>query len=285
MNYAYVNESIVDSSKATVSIFDRGLILGDGLFETVKAVNGIPEFFEDHWKRLSLSSKKLLINIEPTETGFRNIIKELCDKNQLNSAAVRITITRGISSGLSIDSSVKPTVIVTALPITWLDESLYLQGVRVVITSVKRSSASGIDGHIKTTNYLANIMAKHEADSRGGYEGIFLTERGEIAEMTTSSFFCVRDGVLYTPPLDEDILPGITRQQILKGASVLGIEVREEHLLPSFLLKSEEAFLTSSVRGVVPIASVDEYQFIVNGPVTQALSRQYQSMAKDNIAD
>lgn len=285
MNYAYVNGSIVDSSKARVSIFDRGLILGDGLFETVKAVNGIPEFFEDHWSRLSLSSKKLLINIDHTENDFRNIIEELCSKNYLNSAAVRITITRGISGGLSIDSSVKPTIIVTALPITWLNESLYSQGVAVVITSVKRSSASGIDGHIKTTNYLANIMAKHEADSRGAYEGIFLTEHGEIAEMTTSSFFCVRDGVLYTPPLDEDILPGITRQQILKGASVLGIEVREEHLLPEFLLKAEEAFLTSSVRGVVPIASVEEYQFIVNGPITQVLSKQYQDMAKENISN
>ncbi|MGL1935426.1 MAG: aminotransferase class IV [Fibrobacterales bacterium] len=283
MNYAFVNGEIVEASKATVSIFDRGLILGDGLFETVKAIDGVPEFFSDHWNRLESSAKKLLIELPYDESFFESLIGQLCDKSQLSEAAVRITITRGVSPGLSIDPAICPTVIVTASPITWLNESLYTDGVAVAITSVKRSSASGIDGHIKTTNYLANIMAKHEADKKGAYEGIFLSEKGEIAEMTTSSFFCVAGGILYTPPLDADILPGITRQQILKAAKELDVPISEKHIHPTFLERAEESFLTSSVRGVVPICTIEGYSFGTNGPITRLLREKYSEMSLDYL--
>jgi branched-chain amino acid aminotransferase len=266
MEYAYVNGKYTPANKATVSIFDRGLVLGDGLFETLKAIEGKPEFFKEHYQRLSRSAKRLKIKVPTDEKTMLQIVQRLCKKSGFLkkgcATAIRITLTRGVYKGaLSLEKEMKPTLIITARlvpPVATGDKSIYKKGVRVIVSSVSKAAASGLDPSVKTTNYLANIFAKAEADQRKAYEAILLGAKGDIAELSTANFFGFRKGVLYTPPLEVGILPGITRQQILLIGKKMGCPVVEKPIKIGDVTKLEEAFLTSSIRGVVPIVKVDK---------------------------
>jgi branched-chain amino acid aminotransferase len=256
--YAYVNGRVLPAGKATVSVFDRGLVLGDGLFETVRAVGGRPQFFALHYQRLAKSAKRLRIALPLTAAGLEETVRGLCAKSRLDDATVRITLTRGrYLGGLAIDPSLPPTLIITVAPVTGLPEGLYRRGVKVIVSDINKAAASGLDSSIKSTNYLANIFAKAQADKRGAYEAILLGPRGEIAELSTSSFFCVKAGKVLTPPLETGILPGITRQVLLRILKREGLPHGEARLFPKDAARMQEAFLCSSVRGLVPITRID----------------------------
>ena len=265
--YAYVNGKITPAEKAVVSVFDRGLVLGDGLFETVRALRGIPQFFPLHYHRLSKSAKRLRIRLEIDEANMRKLVRTLCRKSRLEDAVVRITLTRGrYLGGLAIDKAIPPSIMVTVAPVSGLPTKLYENGVKVAISTINKAAASGLDSAIKSTNYLANIFAKAQADRKGCYEAILLGPHGEIAELSTSSFFCVAGGEVLTPPIDTGILPGITRQVLLRILRREGIPHREAALFPAEITKMSEAFLCSSVRGPLAIRSI-EGKKIGNGKV------------------
>ncbi len=258
-HYAYVNGRITPAEKAQVSVFDRGLVLGDGLFETLRATRGAPQFFSLHWRRLERSARRLKLRIPITAEKLTSLITLLCRKSRLDDAAVRITLTRGrYLGGLAIDPKIEPTLIITVMPVTGLNESLYAKGVRVAISGVNKAAASGLDPRIKSTNYLANIFAKAEADRKGCYEAILLGPQGEIAELSTASFFGVRDGVILTPPIETGILPGITREVLLRLLRRNRLAHREVAIFPKDLAHLSEAWLSSSVRGLVPIVKVEK---------------------------
>ena len=257
--FAYVNGRVTPADKAVISVFDRGLVLGDGLFETVRAVDGRPQFFPLHFKRLAKSAKRLRIRLPIDAAGLEKVIGELCRKGRLADATVRITLTRGLYlGGLAIDPSLPPTLIVTASPVTGLPSELYERGVKVIISDINKAAASGLDSSIKSINYLANIFAKAQADRKRAYEAILLGPRGEIAELTTSSFFCMIGGKVLTPPLETGILPGITRQVLLRILKREGIPYGEARIFPKHVRRMQEAFLCSSVRGLVPITRIDD---------------------------
>jgi branched-chain amino acid aminotransferase len=255
--YAYVNGKTVPAARAVISIFDRGLVLGDGLFETLRARRGRPEFLDLHYRRLGKSARRLLLKVPVSESGLRGIIANLCRKSRLADAMVRITLTRGrYLGGLSIDPSVPPSLIVTVAPVP-AAAALYRRGVGICISGVNKAAASGLDPAIKSTNYLANIFAKAEADRKGCYEAILLGPRGEIAELSTASFFCVIGGTVLTPPIATGILPGITRQVLLREMRRLRIPCAERPVFPRDIRRMSEAFLCSSVRGPVPIVRIE----------------------------
>ncbi|MDB5106445.1 MAG: D-alanine aminotransferase [Fibrobacteres bacterium] len=253
-----MNGKIVPAEKAVVSVFDRGLVLGDGLFETVRAWDGRPQFFGLHFKRLSKSAKRLRISLPMDEAGLERLVDTLCAKSGLTDAVVRITLTRGrYLGGLAIDPSLPPTLIITVAPVSGLPPALYERGVKVAISSINKAAASGLDSAIKSTNYLANIFAKAEADRKGAYEAILLGPHGEIAELSTSSFFCVVNGKVLTPPIETGILPGITRQVLLRILRREKIPYGEVALFPKETDQMQEAFLCSSVRGPLPITRIE----------------------------
>lgn len=257
--FAYVNGSIVPAEKAVVSVFDRGLVLGDGLFETVRAWNGHPQFFDLHYRRLAKSAKRLRIHLPMDAKSLKAVVNRLCSKSRLADAVVRITLTRGrYLGGLAIDPSLPPTLIITVAPVSGLPEDLYGKGVKVAISDINKAAASGLDSAIKSTNYLANIFAKAQADRKGAYEAILLGPRGEIAELSTSSFFCVAGGKVLTPPIDTGILPGITRQVLLRILKREKIPHGEAALFPQEAGRMQEAFLCSSVRGPLPISHIEK---------------------------
>lgn len=257
--FAYVNGRIVPAEKAVVSVFDRGLVLGDGLFETVRAWDGRPQFFGLHYARLAKSAKRLRIALPMGEKALETVVKRLCSKSRLADAVVRITLTRGrYLGGLAIDPSLPPTLIITVAPVSGLPEALYEKGVKVAISDINKAAASGLDSKIKSTNYLANIFAKAQADRKGAYEAILLGPRGEIAELSTSSFFCVTGGKVLTPPIETGILPGITRQVLLRILKREKIPYGEAALFPKDAGRMAEAFLCSSVRGPLPITRIEK---------------------------
>jgi branched-chain amino acid aminotransferase len=256
--YAYVNGRISPADKAVISVFDRGLVLGDGLFETLRATGGHPQFLSLHFGRLSKSAKRLRIRVPLSREALRGVIRALCRKSRLDDAVVRITLTRGAyHGGLAIDPKVPPSLIVTVAPVSGLPPSLYEKGVKVAISDINKAAASGLDASIKSINYLANIFAKAQADKRGCYEAILLGPHGEIAELSTSSFFGVIDGVVATPPIETGILPGITRQVLLGIMRRENIPHHEGVLYPKDVAEMSEAFLSSSVRGPVPITTIE----------------------------
>jgi branched-chain amino acid aminotransferase len=280
--YAYVNGRVLPAEKATLSVFDRGLVLGDGLFETLRARDGKPEFIPLHYRRLAKSARRLRIGVPVTEGSLRAIIGELCRKSRLPDAAVRITLTRGrYAGGLAIDPKVAPTLIVVVMPVSPLPAEAARRGVKVAISSINKAAASGLDPRVKSLNYLANIFAKAEGDARGCYEAILLGPRGEIAELSTSSFFgVIREGdkdVVVTPPIDTGILPGITRQVLLREMRRKKIPCREGEVFPSDVRRMSEAFLCSSVRGPVSITRIEGRKVGkgVPGPVFAKLLEMY----------
>lgn len=276
--FAYINGRIVPADEAVISVFDRGLVLGDGLFETLRARNGRPEFLGLHYRRWTRSARRLRIRVPVTEVKLRAVISSLCRKSAMEDAVARITLTRGrYLGGLSIDSSLPPSLIITVNPVSPLPENVLAEGVRVAISSVNKAAASGLDPRVKSINYLANIFAKAEGDRRGCYEAILLGARGEIAELSTSSFFCVMDGVVVTPPITAGILPGITRQVLLREMKRARIPFREDDVLPADVPRMSEAFLCSSVRGPVPIRRIERQRVGMGrpGPVFARLRELY----------
>jgi branched-subunit amino acid aminotransferase/4-amino-4-deoxychorismate lyase len=284
--YAYVNGKVTPASRAVISIFDRGLVLGDGLFETLRVREGQSEFLDLHYRRLVKSARRLRLQVPVSETALRSILSGLCRQSRLNDAVARITLTRGrYLGGLSIDPSVPPTLIATVMPVSLPSPALYARGVKVAISGINKAAASGLDPGIKSTNYLANIFARADADKKGCYEAILLGPRGEIAELSTSSFFCVLDGIITTPPIDTGILPGITRQVLLREMRRKKIPFRQDDVYPADIRRMTEAFLSSSVRGLVPITKIEKEKISDGkvGPIFQKLREIYVAACEREI--
>lgn len=276
--HAYVNGKVTPASKAVISVFDRGLVLGDGLFETLRVRKGRPEFLDLHYRRFAKSARRLKLTMPVSEIELQKIISNLCRKSRFNDAVARITLTRGhYLGGLSIDPKIPPSLVVTLMPVSLPSPALYAQGVKVAISGINKAAASGLDPGIKSTNYLANIFAKAEGEKKGCYEAILLGPRGEIAELSTASFFCVIDGVVVTPPIETGILPGITRQVLLREMKRRKLPFREGDVYPKDIRRMTEAFLCSSVRGPVPITQIENRKIGDGkvGPVYRKLREIY----------
>ncbi|MFC1584720.1 aminotransferase class IV [Fibrobacterota bacterium] len=283
MRYAYVNGKILPDHKAVISIFDRGIVLGDGLFETLRAVEFVPEFFNAHYSRLKRSARILRIKVPLSRQELGRIVHTLCSKSRVGDAVVRITLTRGpYTGGLSIDKKVTPSLFVTAGPVTGLPHSIYTKGVKVAVSTVSKTAAAGATHAVKTTNYLANILARSEADSKNCFEALLLGEKGEIAEFSTASFFCVVNQRIVTPPVSLGILPGITRQEIMKILAKNELPCHEKVLFLKDIPRMTEAFLTSSVRGIVPVIKIQGRTIGKEqvGPFCKELQRLYQEERK-----
>ncbi len=287
MNYAYVNGKIVPENKALVSVFDRGFVLGDGLFETMRAVDFCPEFLKDHYIRMKRSCKKLRFPMPLTQEEMGGIIFSLCKKSKISDAAVRITLTRGYyDGGLSLPKKTTPTLVITVKAVQGLPAEIYSKGVPIAISSINKAAASGVDSSVKTTNYLANIFAKAEADAQKCFEAILLGKKGEIAELSTASFFGVFRGKIVTPPLETGILPGITRKSILSLCKRHNWPVLEKPVFLNQIPRMQEAFLTSSVRGIVPINKIGGRKIPVpgEGSWTHKIMGAYKEMVKRDRA-
>lgn len=272
--YVILNGRLAAAARAAVSVFDRGLLYGDGLFETMRAYRGVPFALEDHLRRLRLSAETLGLPIP--DLDWPALIAALLEKNGLgrDDAWVRLTVTRGAGEPrLPPPDDPAPTSIVMARP---LDAAVARNQRRGVQATLLPMSRDGAFSEHKSLNYLPGVVGRGLAARRGAYEGLFVGPEGLIAEGTTTSVFAVRGRALLTPP-GRGILPGITRRLVLDIARDHGIDIAEHPLSTADLLGADEGFLTSSIVEIVPIVRVDDAVIGAGrpGPVARRLLAGY----------
>ena len=254
----YLNGEFVDKADAKVSVFDHGLLYGDGVFEGIRLYGGCVFKLEEHLERLAFSAKAILLDLPMSLDEFANAVCETCRRNDLSNGYVRLVVTRGPGHlGLTPDGCGPPNVIIIADDIQLYPEKLYENGLKIISVPTRRINAAALPPAVKSLNYLNNILAKIEAKKVGFLEALMLNDKGEIAECTGDNVFIVSKGTVFTPPLDAGSLRGITRGAVMDLAEEIGYEVREQALTRYDLWTAEECFLTGTAAEVIPCVEVD----------------------------
>jgi branched-chain amino acid aminotransferase len=274
----YVNGTISDESSAVISIFDRGFLYGDSVYEVLRTAGGHPVDFDRHLDRLRRSADAIALSL-PDEDLIRRAVADTLVAARNDEAYIRIVVTRGAGRiALDLDAADKPSLLVIAQPLKMPRAELYTEGARLAIVGVERTSRRAVDPAVKSGNYLNSIMALAEAQRLGAYEALMLGPDGRVAEGSTSNVFAVRGGALTTPHLMTGILAGITRQRVIELAREIGLDAGEGDLYPDDLRAADEVFITSSIRGVMPASMVDDRAIgtSVPGPITRSLMEAYE---------
>jgi branched-chain amino acid aminotransferase len=253
----YLNGNVVPVSEAKISPLDYGMLYGLGIFETMRAYNGKVFLLEKHLTRLYQNARALGILLEP---DLKTAVNSLLEANGLSEARIRITVSGG--GGKSLPDSPdfpNPTILITANAYQPLAAGIYAKGYKAIISTIRRNSQSPVP-QLKTTNYLENLMAKWEAKKKGADEVVFLNEQDQVAEAGSANIFIVSEGILITPPVEAGILPGVTREAVIKLAAKLEIETRMQDIWLDNLLEADESFLTNSMYEVMGLVQVAKYR-------------------------
>ncbi len=283
-----VNGRVYDQEHAVISVFDHGFLYGEGVYETLRTFNGRPFLFDRHMQRLRNSAGMLMLPVPIEDEAMAARCRETMTAAGLgdgshNEAYIRILLTRGVGE-LSYDPAgcPAPSIVIIVKPQIDPPASAYERGMSLSIVNIVRNHPGTVNPLIKSNNLLNNALAMQEAARRGADEGVMRNFRGELAECTTSNLFIVKNGVALTPPLDAGLLPGITRAFLFEVGHDAGIPVREAVLRDDDLLNADEAFFTSTTRGVMPATRVDERVIGdgAPGPVTRALMLAYNRRAQ-----
>lgn len=270
----YINGKYYDKDKAVVSVFDHGLLYGDGVFEGLRSYNGKVFKLQEHIKRLFESAHAVWIEMPLTQEEVCKATQETLDLNGIKDGYIRIVVTRGSGTlGLDPRKCSCPQLIIITDKITMYPESTYRDGLEIVTAATIRNHPSMLSPRVKSLNYLNNIMAKIEGIQSGCDEVLLLNQQGEVAECTGDNIFIIKDDVLYTPPLSAGILGGITRHCVIELAKESGIEVRETPITRHDIFVADEAFLTGSAAELIPVVKIDSRAIGTGkpGPITQKL--------------
>ncbi|MBT8495532.1 MAG: aminotransferase class IV [Deltaproteobacteria bacterium] len=273
----YIDGKIVDRQDAMVSVFDRGFLFGDSVYETMRTQAGNPVDLQAHLDRLKRSADAISMPL-PEPRILERAIDETLAASGNDESSIRVVVTRGSGEiGLATDLAESSTLIIMVRPLVRPPEEFYQRGAKLAVVGVQRTPKRAVDPAIKSGNYLNNIMALSEARKEGAHEAVMCDRDGRVAEGSTSNIFAVIDGVVTTPPLHVGLLPGITRSRVLELAQAAGLEVREAMLTPDQLSAADEVFITSSIRGVLPIGEVGEVRVPAPGPITRQIMKLYRS--------
>ena len=256
--WVYLNNTFVPQEEAVVSVFDHGFLYGDGVYETLRAYHGRVFKLAEHLARLERSASRIQLNLPAGPERLTDLVRETLRRNQLSDAYLRITVSRGTGEiGLDPALCKAPTLVIIAKPFQPYPESIYAEGVSVIVARTRRNLPEALPPQVKSLNFLNNILAKMEAKAAGAHEALMLNHRGDITEGTTSNVFVVQEGRLRTPSVECGILDGITRGLVLQLASELGIPSEEARLTVEDLMRAEECFLTNTTQEVLPVTRVD----------------------------
>ena len=273
--YIYLNGNIIREQDASVSINDRGFLLGDGVFESIRAYRGMPFLLNSHLERLIRGAEKLRIKIKEDRETLTAITKKLLELNQLQDAYIRITLSRGTGGrGIDIDGCNSPTLCIITRQYSPPDESLYKNGVSVGFLT-RRNSRLPEDSDIKSISFLNYILARNEVRDRGLFEGILLNQNGQLTEGTVSNLFFVKGKKIHTPTLKAGILKGITRQEVIKIAHNIGLQVEEGLYSRDDLLNADEMFLTNSLIEIIPVRKIEGMVSFNKFEISQLLLKEY----------
>ena len=279
----YINGKFYSEKNSKISVFDHGLLYGDGVFEGIRAYHGRVFKLKEHIDRLFYSAKAILLNIPMSKQQLMDATVETCRKNNLNDGYVRLVVTRGAGTlGLNPNRCSNPQVIIIADTIQLYPASLYKKGMEIVTVATTRNHHNAVNPAIKSLNYLNNILAKIEANTAGYEEAIMLNSEGYVAECTGDNLFIIKDNQMFTPSLSSGALHGITRQTSIDLVGELGVPTSEPNLTRYDLYNADECFLTGTGAEIVPVVKIDERK-IGNGKpgiVTKKLVKAYQALTK-----
>ncbi|MBE9503035.1 MAG: aminotransferase class IV [Proteobacteria bacterium] len=278
----YINGNFSKADEARVSPFNRGLLYGDGFFETMRSYDGKIFALNEHYERLSATANFLKIPLPFKCDELRNILMQLLELNSLTEidSRIRMTLMRGEgAAGLFPDESAEAELIVSADAVPGDVEKIQRAGIKLsLLDNMTIDHRSPLVSH-KTVNYMPGILGLMEVRKKGGDEGLFVNNDGKVAEGITSNIFAVKNGVVMTPPLSAGILSGITRGIAIKVARMSGIAIEEKDMTIEDMLRAEELFITSSVREIVPVISFEGKTYTV-GPLTKRMQAEYKSYVK-----
>ncbi|MBM3875846.1 MAG: branched-chain-amino-acid transaminase [Verrucomicrobia bacterium] len=279
----YVDGKFYDEKNAKVSVFDHGLLYGDGVFEGIRAYNGRVFRLTEHVERLFNSAKSILLTIPLTPAEMGRAVVETCRRNKLTDAYIRLVVTRGVGTlGLDPNRCKRASVIIIAGKIQVYPPALYERGMDIVTVPTTRNLVNAVNPAIKSLNYLNNILAKIEANIAGVEEAILLNGEGFVAECTADNLFIVKGRRLLTPPLSAGALYGITRGVVLDLGRESGLETGEPNLTRYDLYIADECFLTGTGAEIIPVVKIDGRVIGTGRPgaTTRSLIEKYKALTQ-----
>ncbi|MAH40451.1 MAG: branched-chain amino acid aminotransferase [Puniceicoccaceae bacterium] len=279
----FFNNQLVDAEEAKVSVFDHGLLYGDGVFEGIRLYENCIFKLDEHLERLELSAKALMLHIPLSRNELTQAIIETCKANALSDAYIRLVITRGVGNlGLSIKNCSQPQLFIIADKIQLYPKEYYEKGLKIITVPTRRNNSAALPPMIKSLNYLNNILAKIEAQNLGYEEAIMLNDQGYVAECTGDNIFLIRDGVVYTPKIAAGSLKGITRDTVIRIAEELNISIVETDITRYDTWIADEMFLTGTAAEIIPIVEVDSRPIGVGRP--GAITAQFIKVFKSCVS-
>ena len=277
----YIDGEYYDRADARVSVFDHGLLYGDGVFEGIRIYSGMIFKLKEHIERLYQSAKAILLEIPMSKEEIEKIVLKTVRINEKKNGYIRLVVTRG-DGLLGIDPTTcnKPTIIIIVDDIKLYSEEYYKNGIEIITASSRRIPSDCLDPRIKSLNYLNNIMAKLEAKQAGCLEAVMLNREGFVAECTGDNIFIVKNNELFTPASYHGALDGITMQTVIEIAQSLGIKTHETTLTRYDLYNADESFMTGTGAEIIPVIKIDG-RVIGNGKpgaITQRLIKRFRKL-------
>ncbi len=280
----YLDGKFVPEADAKVSVFDHGLLYGDGIFEGIRFYNGRVFRLEEHTDRLWDSARSICLDIPLSKEEMNEALLETVRRNGLRDGYIRQIVTRGVGNlGLNPVQCKRPSVIIIATSIALYSEEAYRTGLTVVTCATRRVGAAALNPAIKSLNYLNNVMARIEANLAGADEALMLNEAGNVAECTADNVFVIKKGRVFTPPISAGALRGITRSVAFDAAIALGYPMTEAELTRHDVFTADECFLTGTAAEVIPVIKADGRP-IGNGkpgPMTAKIIERFRALTRE----
>ncbi|MCJ7653264.1 MAG: branched-chain-amino-acid transaminase [Actinobacteria bacterium] len=274
----YLDGKFVSEEEAKISVFDHGLLYGDGVFEGIRVYNRKVFMLDEHLKRLYGGAKVIRLEIPISVEEMKERVCETVRVNGIDDGYVRLVVTRGRGDlGLSPTKCSNPSVFIIAATIKIYPDEVYRDGMKVVTVSTRRNNPDALSPQIKSLNYLNHVLAHLEVLHAGADEGLMLNDQGYVTECVVDNFFIVEEGVVKTPPTNAGALAGITRKAVFRLAPSVGIEIKEENLSLVECYMADECFLTGTAAEIAPITYIDERQIGDGrpGPITKKLMEEF----------
>ena len=279
----YINGKLYDKADAKISVYDHGLLYGDGVFEGIRVYEGKVFRLAEHVERLYDSARSIRLEIPMTREQMAHAVNDTVTANTKRNGYIRLLVTRGAGYlGLDPRKATNPQIIIIVDDITLYPPELYENGMEIVTVSTIRNHPNALNPRIKSLNYLNNILAQIEAVQAGCFEALMLNHKGEVAECTGDNIFIVKRGVLKTPPPDAGILEGVTRGAVLELARAAKIPVQETALTRHDVYTADECFLTGTAAEVVPVVKCDGRAIGTGrpGPITRQLRERFHQLVR-----
>jgi branched-chain amino acid aminotransferase len=280
----YINGEFVPKSKAAISVFDHGLLYGDGVFEGIRAYKGYVFKLDQHLERLYASAHSLMIKIPLSREEMKRAVIDTLKKNRMKDAYIRLVVTRGAGDlGVDPRKCSKPTVFIIVGNISVIPKEVAKRGIRTIITWVRRDPVDGTSHETKSLNYLNSILAKIEANNAGVDEAIILSTQGYLCEGTAENIFVVKGREIWTPPAYTGALPGITQSVVFEIAKKIGAKIEERLITAHELFNADEVFFSGTGAEIVPVTEINGRAIGKGkpGPITAKIRKEFQKSTSD----